>query len=189
MKYTTHAHTLVRNFQCELHQILSEFRIVLFYLICFLRTGERIHTHTHIYTSVCHMKTLKMHENRNNNMESFYEENQQYVVPTTQSRTQRNLKRPESLDLNLAANNNKQPGGKKARCNQIPAVLASPDLNMLKWGTPDLEKFIMSSDPLQTPTPSLMYPNLPNPIIKVTFFCFFFYLSFRLLNWCSFVVI
>lgn len=111
------------------------------------------------------MKTLKMHENRNNNMESFYEENGQYVATTTQSRAQRNLKRPESLDLNLAANNNKQPGGKKARCNQIPAVLASPDLHMLKWGTPDLEKFIMSSDPLQTPTPSLMFA--PNPIIKV----------------------
>lgn len=95
-------------------------------------------------------------------MESFYEENGgQFVATTTQSRTQRNLKRPESLDLNLAANNNKQiVGGKKARCNQIPAVLASPDLHMLKWGTPDLEKFIMSSDPLQTPTPSLMYaPN------------------------------
>lgn len=110
------------------------------------------------------MKTLKMHENRNNNMESFYEENGgQFVATTTQSRTQRNLKRPESLDLNLAVNNNKQMiGGKKARCNQIPAVLASPDLHMLKWGTPDLEKFIMSSDPLQTPTPSLMFA--PNPI-------------------------
>lgn len=106
-----------------------------------------------------------MHENRNNNMESFYEENGQYIATTTQSRAQRNLKRPESLDLNLVGNNNKQPGGKKARCTQIPAVLASPDLQMLKWGTPDLEKFIMSSDPLQTPTPSLMF--LPNPIVKV----------------------
>lgn len=107
-------------------------------------------------------------------MESFYGENGQYVAAattttTTQTRSTRNLKRPESLDLNLAVNNNKLPGGKKARCNQIPAaVLASPDLSMLKWGTPDLEKFIMSSDPLQTPTPGLAM-FAPNPI-KVVFY-------------------
>ncbi|XP_031637740.1 transcription factor AP-1 [Contarinia nasturtii] len=106
------------------------------------------------------MKAIKMHENRNNNMESFYGDNGQYVAAattttTTQTRSTRNLKRPESLDLNLAANNNKHPSGKRARCQIPSAVLASPDLNMLKWGTPDLEKFIMSSDPLQTPTPGL----------------------------------
>ncbi|XP_055312165.1 transcription factor Jra-like isoform X3 [Sitodiplosis mosellana] len=113
------------------------------------------------------MKTLIMHENRNNTMESFYEENGSYVANATQARMQRNLKRPESLDLNLAVNNNKQPGGKRARCNQIPAVLASPDINMLKWGTPDLEKFIMSTDnPLQTPTPSIFLAINPDCQVK-----------------------
>lgn len=99
------------------------------------------------------MKAIKMHENRNTNMESFYEENGQYVATTTQSRAMRNLKRPESLDLNLAINNNR-PADKKARCTQIPAsILASPDVNKLIWGTPDLEKFLM-----QMPTP-VFAPN------------------------------
>lgn len=114
---------------------------------------------------------MKMHENRNNsNMESFYEENGQQFVATTQSSTQRasgNMKRPISLDLNLATNNNKPPGNKKLRCNQSaipPTILNSPDLKMLQWGTPDLEKYILSSDPMQTPTPSLLGGQFTNPI-------------------------
>lgn len=117
---------------------------------------------------------MKMHENRNSsNMESFYEENgQQFVATTTPSqRASNNLKRPISLDLNLATNNNnKQTGNKKLRLNQsvMPsAMLNSPDLNMLKWGTPDLEKYILSSDPLQTPTPSLMFAANPIGAAKV----------------------
>lgn len=106
-----------------------------------------------------------MHENRNNNMEQFYEENGQYVPTTTQSRIANNLKRPASLDLNLAIN--KQTGKRQRNQSAVPqAILGSPELNMLKWGTPDLEKFIMSSDPLQTPTPSLMFAA--NPIKEVT---------------------
>lgn len=109
---------------------------------------------------------MKMHENRNNNMEQFYEENGQYVPTTTQSRAVGNVKRPISLDLNLATNNNKSTGKKLRNQSVIPqAILGSPELNMLKWGTPDLEKFIMSSDPLQTPTPSLMFNA--NTITKV----------------------
>lgn len=124
---------------------------------------------------------MKMHENRNSsNMDAFYEENGQQFVATTQpsaNATQRNaataaannnnLKRPISLDLNLATNNNHKgglAGNKKLRLNQSvipPAILNSPDLNMLKWGTPDLEKYILSSDPLQTPTPSLMFAANP----------------------------
>lgn len=120
---------------------------------------------------------MKMHENRNSsNMDAFYEENGQQYVATTQpssnatQRASNNLKRPISLDLNLAANNNNkgQTGNKKLRLNQIPpAILNSPDLNMLKWGTPDLEKYILSSDPLQTPTPSLMFAANPIGAAKV----------------------
>lgn len=114
---------------------------------------------------------MKMHENRNNsNMETFYEENGQQFVATTQPSTQRvtgNIKRPISLDLDLAANNNKPSGNKKLRCNQLaipPAILNSPDLKMLQWGTPDLEKYILSRDPLQTLTPSQLGAQFANPI-------------------------
>lgn len=94
---------------------------------------------------------MKMHDNRNNNMDSFYEENVQFTATT---QPQNNLKRPLTLDLNAV---NKQQA-KKQRFNQsitTPAVLSSPDLNMLKLTTPDLEKFIISNSTLQTPTPSL----------------------------------
>lgn len=113
---------------------------------------------------------MKMHENRNSSMESFYEDNGQYVATTTASRSVNNIKRPISLDLNLATNNSKQVAGKKQRCNQsvIPqTVLNSPDINMLKWGTPDLEKYILSNDPLQTPTPSLIFTANPIGPAKV----------------------
>lgn len=111
-------------------------------------------------------------------MESFYEENgQQFVATPSSQRATNNLKRPISLDLNLATNNNnKQTGNKKLRLNQSvipPAILNSPDLNMLKWGTPDLEKYILSSDPLQTPTPSLMFAPNPIGVAKVTKFLSF----------------
>lgn len=110
------------------------------------------------------MKAMKMHENRNNNMESFYEESGQFVVTTTQSRTTRNLKRPESLDLHLAINNNKL-ADKKARCAQSgAAVLATPDLNKMTWGTPDLEKFIMS---MPTPVFASNTIKVRNQLIKI----------------------
>lgn len=107
-------------------------------------------------------------------MDTFNEKSGQQFVATTTSSSQRlsnNLKRPASLDLNFSINNqNKQSGGKKQLCNQsaIPqAILNSPDLNMLKWGTPDLEKYILSNDPMQTPTPSLLFPPNPTDTNKV----------------------
>lgn len=108
---------------------------------------------------------MKMHENRNNNMDTFYEDNSQYIATTTtQSQSTNNLKRPLSLDLNAAANNNKQQA-KKQRFNQsiaVPPVLNSPDLNMLNMNTPELEKYIIkNASTLQTPTPSLMYAANP----------------------------
>lgn len=94
-------------------------------------------------------------------MESFYEENGQYVATTTaQSQPTNNLKRPITLDLNAATNNNKQHA-KKQRFNQsvvVTPILNSPDLNMLTMATPDIEKFIISTaSALQTPTPSLLF--------------------------------
>lgn len=96
-------------------------------------------------------------------MESFYEENSQYVTTTTtQSQPANNLKRPITLDLNAATNNNKQHA-KKQRFNQsvtgaVTPILNSPDLKMLTMATPDIEKFIFSAtSALQTPTPSLLF--------------------------------
>ena len=86
-----------------------------------------------------------------NNMESFYEENAQF------ERTQNNLKRPLTLDLN---GTKQQP--KRQRLNQsltAAPVLSSPDLHMLKLASPELEKIIMSNATLQTPTPSLCFPT------------------------------
>lgn len=92
-----------------------------------------------------------MHDNRNTNpTDSFYEESPQYPVTTQQN----NLKRPLTLDLNGA-----KQQVKKQRFNQsvtTPAVLSSPDLLMLRLNTPDLDKFIMSTNGLSTtPTPGL----------------------------------
>lgn len=38
-------------------------------------------------------------------------------------------------------------------------VLSSPDLNMLKVGTPELESMILANGMVNTPTPSLLFPS------------------------------
>lgn len=61
-----------------------------------------------------------------------------------------NMKRNLTLDFNQA---------KKANLN-IPtgnSVLSSPDLNMLKVGTPELEKMILANGIANTPTPSGLF--------------------------------
>lgn len=71
-----------------------------------------------------------------------------------------NLKRPLTLDLN-------KPPIAKQRFNQsltAAPVLSSPDMLMLKLGSPELTSMILSGDNLQTPTPNL-FPN------KVSIFC------------------
>lgn len=91
-----------------------------------------------------------MHENRTNTMDSFYEEG----TPQFNAVQQNGLKRPLTLDLN----GSKQQV-KKQRFNQsvtTPAVLSTPDLQMLKMATPELEKFIIG---LPTPTPIQAYPT------------------------------
>lgn len=91
--------------------------------------------------------------NSNNMESSFYEDgNGQYVPATTQApiSTANNLKRPATLELN--------PGkSRKARFNAsvtAPPVLTSPDLQVLKLVSPELEKIIINNATLPTPTPS-----------------------------------
>ncbi|XP_059612455.1 transcription factor Jra [Phlebotomus argentipes] len=98
---------------------------------------------------------MKMRDNPNN-MESFYEENAQFTT-TPATTTGGSLKRPFTLDLNGSKD---QP--KRQRFNQsvnTTSVISSPDLQMLKMASPELEKFIMSNNTLQTPTPSLVFPQ------------------------------
>ncbi|XP_055534176.1 transcription factor Jra [Wyeomyia smithii] len=95
----------------------------------------------------------------NNSMESFYEDsNGQYVPATSQAptNTRNGLKRPATLELN--------PGkSRKARYNAsvtAPPVLTSPDLQVLKLVSPELEKIIINNEVLPTPTPSsILYPT------------------------------
>lgn len=94
-------------------------------------------------------KQTKMRDNPNN-MESFYDEDNARF-------SQNNLKRPLTLDLN-----GKPQTTKRQRFNpsvNTVSVLNSPDLQMLKLASPELEKFIMANNTLQTPTPSLVYPT------------------------------
>lgn len=99
-----------------------------------------------------------------NNMESFYDEENATFS------SQNNLKRPLTLDLN-----GKQQTAKRSRFNpsvNAPSILNSPDLQMLKLASPELEKFMMANNTLQTPTPSLVYPT------KVNFSSFFWVTPF-----------
>lgn len=93
----------------------------------------------------------------NNNMESFYEDNNAQYAPATsqaQPATGNNLKRPATLELN-------QTKSRKARFNSsvtASAVPISPDL--LKLVSPELEKIIINNAALPTPTPSsILYPT------------------------------
>lgn len=61
-----------------------------------------------------------------------------------------NIKRNLTLDLNQ----------KKNLMLPLTAnILSSPDLNMLKVGTPELEKMILAEGMPNTPTPSLIFPS------------------------------
>lgn len=109
---------------------------------------------------------MKMRDNNpNNNMETFYQENAQFCATTTASSNISNnnnnnnnsIKRPLTLDLNT------KPPLKRLRLNPsltTASVLSSPDINMLKMASPELEKFLISNATLQTPTPSsLVFPT------------------------------
>lgn len=98
-----------------------------------------------------------------NNMESFYEENsaqlsgQTPIIPTTGGGgSSVTLKRPLTLDLN---GKDLQPAKRLRFNNNNPSVISTPDLQMLKMVSPELEKFIMNGNPMATPTPGLNYPQ------------------------------
>lgn len=66
----------------------------------------------------------------------------------------KSLKRPVTLDLDSP-----NTASKKSRFN---AILTSPDLNMLKLRTPELEKFIIANCGITTPTPTqtqILFPR------------------------------
>lgn len=104
---------------------------------------------------------LNSKHTNNNTMESFYEDNNAQFTPSaTNGVTTGNgngLKRPATLELNLA------PGkARRTRYNAsvtMPSVLPSPDMQMLKLVSPELEKIISTNATLPTPTPSaIIFP-------------------------------
>uniref|UniRef100_A0A182KAN7 BZIP domain-containing protein n=1 Tax=Anopheles christyi TaxID=43041 RepID=A0A182KAN7_9DIPT len=108
---------------------------------------------------------LSSKHTNNNTMESFYEDaNAQFIPATTNgggvvvtTGNGNGLKRPATLELNLA------PGkARKTRYNTsvtMPSVLPSPDMQMLKMVSPELEKIISTNATLPTPTPSaIIFP-------------------------------
>lgn len=102
---------------------------------------------------------MRNNTNSNSMESSFYEDsNGQYVPVSTQAQTStgNSLKRPATLELNA----NKS---RKARFNAsvtAPPVITSPDLQVLKLVSPELEKIIINSAALPTPTPtSILYPG------------------------------
>lgn len=103
---------------------------------------------------------MRNNTNSNSMESSFYEDSNGQYVPatTTQAQTSpgNSLKRPATLELN----SNKS---RKARFNAsvtAPPVITSPDLQVLKLVSPELEKIIINSAALPTPTPSsILYPT------------------------------
>lgn len=73
---------------------------------------------------------------------TFYDDSQFQIVKNDG----KSLKRPVSLDLDSP-----NVASKKAKFNP---VLTSPDLNMLKLRTPDIEKYILTNIGVTTPTPT-----------------------------------
>lgn len=94
----------------------------------------------------------------NPNMESFYEENAAQLSGQTPTITNGGgtMKRPLTLDLGKDLH-----PAKRLRFNNNTSVISTPDLQMLKMVSPELEKFIMNGgNPMATPTPGLNnYPQ------------------------------
>lgn len=122
--------------------------------------------------------------NSNNNIKStqqqFYDEDspqQQFNNNNNNSNNnnrqqQLTQKRPLTLDLNGG-----KPPNKRQRFNSAVnsvSVLNSPDLQMLKMASPELEKFIMANNTIETPTPSLVYPTKVSPQYFIIMFAYTF---------------
>lgn len=69
--------------------------------------------------------------------------------PQDQKASDNMMKRPLTLDLNKKVLNN----------NNGPPILSTPDVNLCKLGSPELENYILNTDTLQTPTPSAIFPT------------------------------
>lgn len=91
-----------------------------------------------------------MVRNNSHGMEpTFYDESYPTNIPVEK------MKRSMTLDLDFGRD------GKRARMSGLP-VLSSPDMNMLKLGSPDLEKLIMTNGLVSaTPTPgsAVLFPT------------------------------
>ncbi|XP_015607025.1 transcription factor AP-1 [Cephus cinctus] len=97
---------------------------------------------------------------------TFYEETA--VYGTTNRENVGQLKRNLTLDLN---GGQRQPQAKRPRLGPLPPalnnaapVLSSPDLNMLKLGSPELERLIISQQnglvtTMPTPTTQILFPK------------------------------
>lgn len=100
--------------------------------------------------------------------QTFYEDASVYAAVNRESNVGQ-LKRNLTLDLNLCQRQG--PQAKKPRLGPLPSalnnmpILSSPDLNMLKLGSPELEKFILAQqDSLVTnlPTPNQLKLGSPD---------------------------
>lgn len=100
--------------------------------------------------------------NNNNTMGSFYEDNNAQFVPSSASGASaiaagNGLKRPATLELNPSAGK-----ARRTRYNAsvtVPSVLPSPDMQLLKMVSPELEKIISHNAALPTPTPgAIIFP-------------------------------
>jgi hypothetical protein len=94
---------------------------------------------------------------RNSNNSSNFEDNQQMSGQQSSSASNGNggnsLKRPATLEL-------KQPQRKqKFNSSLTGSVLNSPDFQLLKFASPELEKIMTGQLSIPTPTPSMLYPQ------------------------------
>lgn len=107
---------------------------------------------------------------RSSTMEpTFYEETTGGIYGSTNRENVGQLKRNLTLDLN---GGQRQPQAKRPRLGPLPSalnnnaapVLSSPDLNMLKLGSPELEKLIIAQQnglvtTMPTPTTQILFPK------------------------------
>lgn len=103
----------------------------------------------YIYSKV---KTSSRKNRRNTNQVQLNKETKGKTLKDDKMRNDPNdnmMKRPLTLDLNK----------KIVNTNNGPPILSTPDVNLCKLGSPELENLILNTDTLQTPTPSAMFPS------------------------------
>ena len=118
-------------------------------------------------SSNSNINSNNINSNSSNNMESYYEDNQQFPgqQSSNNSNNGNNLKRPATLEL-------KQPLRKqKFNSSVTGTVLNSPDFQLLKFASPELEKIMTGQLQIPTPTPSILYPQKVSRDITYKLFC------------------